>query len=92
MNARGQIITDSKQNVLVVPPRAIHRSGNDQVVTVRRNGALAEQVVTTGVSDNDNVEVLSGLADGDVVVAPALGGAAAGATPVTQPTLPGGVR
>jgi HlyD family secretion protein len=92
MNARGQIITDSKQNVLVVPPRAIHRSGNNQVVDVRRNGAVQEEVITTGVSDNDNVEVLSGLADGDVVVAPALGAASAGPTARAQPTLPGGVK
>ncbi|HYM15286.1 MAG TPA: biotin/lipoyl-binding protein [Dehalococcoidia bacterium] len=92
MNARGQIITDSRPNILVVPPRAVHRSGSNQVVDVRRNGAVLEQVITTGVSDNDNVEVLSGLTDGDVVVAPALGSASAGPTAKAQPTLPGGVK
>ncbi len=92
MNARGQIITDSRKDVLVVPPRAIHRSGNDQVVDVRRNGAVEEQVITTGVSDDNNVEVLSGLAEGDIVVAPALGNASAGPTAAPQPTLPGGVK
>ena len=64
MNARGQIITDSRKDVLVVPPRAIHRSGNNQVVDVRRNGAVEEQVITTGVSDDNNVEILSGLSGG----------------------------
>jgi hypothetical protein len=92
MNARGQIITNSRPNVLVVPPRAIHRSGNDQVVDVRRNGTVEQQVVTTGVSDSDQVEVLTGLSEGDVLVVVALAGASAGPTPKPQPTLPGNVR
>ena len=50
MNARGQIITESKPNLLVVPPRAIRKSGNDQVVDVRRDGSIVAQVVTTGAT------------------------------------------
>ena len=49
MNARGQIITDSRPNVLVVPPRAIRRSGTNQVVTSAATARVEEQVVTTGV-------------------------------------------
>ena len=92
MNARGLIITESKQNVLVVPPRALRRSGNNQVVDVRRNGAVEEQVVTTGASDTENVEIVTGLNEGDTIVVAALASASAGATPKSQPTLPGGVR
>jgi len=92
MNARGQIVTESKQNVLVVPPRALRRNGSNQVVDVRRNGTVEEQVVTTGASDTENVEIVTGLNDGDTVVVAALGSASAGATPKPQPTLPGGVR
>jgi HlyD family secretion protein len=96
MNARGQIGTASKPNILVIPPRAIRRRGTEQVVDVRRNGVVEEQVVTTGVSDNNQVEVLTGLNEGDVIVVPVVGnagggdGAAGGPTPV--PTLPGGIR
>jgi RND family efflux transporter MFP subunit len=92
MNARGIIITESKQNVLVVPPRALRRSGNDQVVDVRRDGKVEEQVVTTGASDTENVEIVSGLNEGDVVVMAALAGTNGNATPQAQATLPGGVR
>lgn len=92
MNARGQIITESKPNVLVVPPRAIRRSGSNQVVDVRRNGAVQEQVVTTGATDTEQVEILSGLNDGDVVVVVALTSAKPGSTPKAQPTLPGNVK
>ncbi len=92
MNARGQIITESKANVLVVPPRAIRRSGNNQVVSVRRDGAVEEQVVTTGATDTQQVEILTGLNEGDVVVVAALTSAKPGSTPKAQPTLPGGVK
>lgn len=92
MNARGQIITDSKPNVLVVPPRAIRRSGNDQVVDVRRNGSVEEQVVTTGATDNQQVEILTGLNEGDNVVVASLTSAKPGSTPKAQPTLPGNVK
>jgi HlyD family secretion protein len=90
MNARGQIIAESHPNVLAIPPRAITRRGGDQVVQIRRGGVVGDQVVTTGVSDNNNVEVLSGLNEGDVIVVPALTSASSGPTP--QPTLPGGVQ
>lgn len=92
MNARGQIIKESKPNVLVVPPRAIRKSGNDQVVDVRRDGSVVAQVVTTGVTDTEQVEVLTGLNEGDVVVVASLTSARPGATPKPQPTLPGNVR
>lgn len=92
MNARGQIITESKPNVLVVPPRAIRRSGNNQVVDVRRNGGVEEQIVTTGATDTQQVEILTGLAENDVVVVASLTSARPGSTPKAQPTLPGGVK
>ncbi len=94
MNARGQITTASKPDVLVVPPRAIRRRGTEQVVDVRRDGAVVEQVVTTGVSDNDNVEVLTGLADGESVVVPLLTSldASGGANNALRTPLPNNIR
>ena len=91
MSANGQIITDSLPDVLVVPPRAIRRSGGDQVVDLRRNGEVVEQVVVTGASDNNNVQILEGLSEGDTIVVPALvGGGQADDAP--DPTLPAGIR
>jgi len=94
MNARGQLTTSSKPDVLVVPPRAIRRRGTEQIVDLRRDGAIVEQVITTGVSDNANVEVVTGLAEGDIVVMPSInaGGGAGGAAPTPIPTIPGGIR
>jgi HlyD family secretion protein len=92
MNARGQIVTDSKPNILVIPPRAIRKKGADQVVDVKRDAGVVEQVITTGASDNNQIEVLTGLNEGDVVVVASLTTAKGAPTPKAEPTLPGGVR
>jgi HlyD family secretion protein len=94
MNANGQLTTSSKADILVVPPRALRRRGSEQIVDLRKDGVIVEQVVTTGVSDNNNVEILTGLAEGDVVVLPAVAGAAGAAAggPTPVPTIPGGIR
>jgi multidrug efflux pump subunit AcrA (membrane-fusion protein) len=93
MNGNGLITTDSKPNVLVVPARAIKRRGTDQIVSMKRaNGDVEEQVITTGVSDANNVEVLTGLTEGDVVEVVTLTTAKAGSAPTPQPTVPSGLR
>ena len=93
MNGNGVITIDSKPNVLVVPVRAIKRRGSDQIVSVKRpNGDVEEQVITTGVSDVNNVEVLSGLSEGDVVQVVTLTAGKPGVAPTPQPTMPSGLR
>jgi HlyD family secretion protein len=92
MNANAQLTTASKADILVVPPRALRRRGSEQIVDVKRDGIVTEQVVTTGVSDNNNVEIVSGLVEGDVVILPAVAGGAAGGGPTPVPTIPGGIR
>ena len=91
MSANGQIVTESRADVLVVPPRAIRRQGTEQVVDVRRNDRIEEQVIATGLSNATNVEVLAGLEEGDVVVVPVLVSGAS-SEPEREPTLPSGIR
>jgi HlyD family secretion protein len=92
MNARGQITTDSKPDVLVIPSRAIRIQGTDQVVDRKTGSGTEAVVVTTGATDGQNVEVVTGLDENDIIVVVTLtsgqetGGAAA------EPTLPGGIR
>lgn len=91
MNGRGQLTTDSKPDILTVPPRAVRPRGAEQVVDVRRNGTVEEQVVTTGITDPNNVEILTGVEEGDVLVVPSLTTAGQDEAEA-EPTLPGGVR
>lgn len=92
MNGRGQVTTEQRPDVIAIPPRAIRRKGAEQVVDVRRDGTVVEQVITTGLSDTENVEVLTGLAEGDVLVVPSLIASDASSSDVRRTPLPGGVR
>ncbi|MEX2247246.1 MAG: biotin/lipoyl-binding protein [Dehalococcoidia bacterium] len=91
MNGSGLLTVDSKPDVIAIPSRAVRRRGSEQIVDVRRGGGVDEQVITTGVSDAENVEVISGLVEGDVLVVPALRTAADNEEEAV-PTLPGGVQ
>ena len=91
MSAAGQIVTESKVDVIAVPLRAIRRSGGNQIVDLREGGTVVERPVTTGASDNNFVEIVEGLEEGDVIVIPRLvTGRSADDAP--DPTLPAGIR
>lgn len=69
MTASTSIIIDEKNDVLVVPPRAVRRSGREQVVDlVGPEGKPVQQVVKTGVQNDQSVEIVDGLHEGDQVM------------------------
>jgi HlyD family secretion protein len=83
MNASANIILQQRQNVLLVPNRAVQTVGNRKTVTVLYQGQLIVVPVTLGLSGDTSSEVLSGLQEGDVVVI--------GQTTTTAPRgVPGG--
>lgn len=68
MTANVHIVTEQKEDVLVVPNRAVRRKGQQTVVEVIRDGNRLEVPVTIGIADEDVSEVLEGLAEGEEVV------------------------
>jgi HlyD family secretion protein len=71
MTANIDIITDKHDNVIYVPQRAVITKNGNRVVMVFHgaNQALEERTVTVGLRDvNGNIEVVSGLAEGEMVV------------------------
>jgi multidrug efflux pump subunit AcrA (membrane-fusion protein) len=70
MNADVTITTASRDNVLLIPERALKTVGDRSYVTVRTRGGEDEREVTLGYRSNGQVEVVDGLAEGDVVVLP----------------------
>jgi HlyD family secretion protein len=62
MTADVKLITSQADNVLYVPVDAV-RNINNQPSVVKADGTVAP--VTTGFTDGDNVEIKSGLAEGD---------------------------
>jgi RND family efflux transporter MFP subunit len=72
MTGTVTITTNKKSMVLSIPQGAVHAKDGQKVVIVKTGQDakdITEKVVTTGsVASNGNVEILSGLNDGDVVV------------------------
>ena len=70
MSASASIEIRNAQDILLLPMKALQQRG-DQLYVYRscdENGVLKdEQIVTTGMSDATNVEITSGLNEGDVV-------------------------
>jgi multidrug efflux pump subunit AcrA (membrane-fusion protein) len=86
MTASTTITIEEKDDVLVVPQRAVRRVGRDQIVEVMgEDGKPINRVVKTGVQNDQLMEITDGLAEGDQVViqgtstrAPNLGGPGGG--------------
>ncbi len=68
MTAAIDILVDTRTNALVVPNRALLRDSRGKYVEVVRAGVVERVAVETGISNDENTEILSGLAAGDEVV------------------------
>jgi RND family efflux transporter MFP subunit len=90
MNGSAQLITEQRPNVMAVPSAAVHSRGTEQVVDfINEDGTLESRPVQTGLSDGDNIEIVSGLELGDKI---AVRTAVAGGPSGQQTALPGGIQ
>jgi len=70
MSATAEIIIDRRDDVLLIPNRAIQGSWDKPWVEVVVGEETQQREVTLGLSDGINTEILSGLKDGERVVLP----------------------
>lgn len=68
LTALANIVVEQRDNVLVVPSRAVKTSGREKVVQVMVDGTPQARVVKTGMSDERNMEITDGLKEGETVV------------------------
>jgi hypothetical protein len=68
MTANVAITVDQRQNALLVPNRAIKTQGRQKVVQVQTATDVQTRVVTIGLANDNQSEVLTGLNEGDAVV------------------------
>ncbi|HXN05575.1 MAG TPA: efflux RND transporter periplasmic adaptor subunit [Nitrospiria bacterium] len=68
MYASVDLTLESKENVLVVPPQAVSGEENPTVLLVNSHHKTEERPVKLGLQTTDKVEILTGLAEGDLVV------------------------
>ncbi len=81
MNATATIVTDVAENIITIPMDALQEKGDEKYVFVvtedtaqqsadaeGENASMGEQrQVETGISDGLNVEITSGLSEGEIV-------------------------
>ena len=70
MSGTAAVIIASKQNVLVVPNTAIRTVNGQRGLSVLKDGETVDTVAQFGLSNDTNTEVISGVAEGDVIVIP----------------------
>lgn len=69
MFARVRIITERHKNVLLVPVSAvINRNDKEIVFVVSENGIAREREVKTGISDENYIEIISGIKSDEKVI------------------------
>lgn len=68
MNADVTIVTAVRDDVLLIPDAALRTVGDRSFVIVETGGDTEEREITLGYRGGGQVEVVSGLADGELVV------------------------
>jgi Cu(I)/Ag(I) efflux system membrane fusion protein len=72
MYARVEIASEPGRQALMIPRSAVHFTGERSLVFVRgAGGVLSPREVTAGLVADGDIEVLAGLAEGEVVVSSA---------------------
>ncbi len=72
MAATANIIIDSKSDVLIVPSQAIEYQDGQASVTLIRNHREQNVPVETGIFNDTQTEIISGLKEGDLVITGAI--------------------
>lgn len=70
MTARVTITIGERNNTVVVPLAAIEEQKGKKYVQVMNNGKAQSTLVTVGLKDDENIEILTGLQENDQIVIP----------------------
>jgi macrolide-specific efflux system membrane fusion protein len=70
MNANIDFVVENKENALLIPQEAVQRENNESYVLMRSADGkeLVKNPVSLGITQDKNVEILSGLTADDTVV------------------------
>jgi RND family efflux transporter MFP subunit len=68
MSATAEVVIERRDDVLLIPNRAVGGTLANPKVSVLIDGQVEEREITLGLSDGINTEVLSGLEEGEKVV------------------------
>jgi len=77
MSAAANIITATKDGVLLVPSAAVQTQNNTSYVRVMKNKEVSQAEVVTGLTGDSQTEIVSGISEGDTVITSVTNGASA---------------
>jgi multidrug efflux pump subunit AcrA (membrane-fusion protein) len=93
LTVRVSIIAEGKEDILLVPNTAIISHGGQSYVRVMsEDGTIEELPITTGISNGQYTEVISGIGEGEEVLISALPSKSPSesSTPMRPPAFGGG--
>jgi macrolide-specific efflux system membrane fusion protein len=85
MAVTAKIITEIKDNVLLVPTSAIQTTNGTSTMRILKNGQITSFTVETGSSSDTQTEIVSGISEGDTVVTGSTSTATTGSPSTTSP-------
>lgn len=68
MFVKAEIVTESRQNVVLIARNLVLRRRNQKVVFIEEEGRAQQREVETGLEDRDHVEIVVGLEPGDQLI------------------------
>jgi multidrug efflux pump subunit AcrA (membrane-fusion protein) len=68
MFVEAKIVIGKKEDVLVIPRKSILFKQNKTYVFVMDRNIVSQREITMGLTEEDHVEVQSGLEQGDVII------------------------
>ncbi len=68
MSATIEIVAEEKRDVLVLPLNAVIDDGKEKYVLLKEESKIVKKMVETGISNGKNIEIISGLNEGDIVL------------------------
>jgi len=79
------IVIEQNDDALLVPSKAVSKSGGKYVVKVlNSDGSIEQKTVEIGMEDWQNTEILSGLSEGETIVTSSTGTTTNGTTKTTS--------
>ena len=68
MFARVNIVLEKRSNVLLLPVEAVSDEGKEKVIFLAKDDVAEERTVTVGLTNGMNVEITSGVKEGEMVI------------------------
>ncbi|MDP2104242.1 MAG: hypothetical protein Q8K26_04960, partial [Candidatus Gracilibacteria bacterium] len=86
MTAKVNILVESKKGIVIIPTSYIEETSGKKYVLVKDKGQEVKKEVTTGLTDDTNMEITDGLNPGDIILKKITSAVKSG----TSSLLPGG--